>query len=57
MNATLLDVFFANLSKSICNGYNPICMGLPNTVFLHMFQWFIKKYGITTAKEREEKWQ
>jgi hypothetical protein len=29
-------------------------MGLPNTVFLHMSQWFIKKYGITTAEEREE---
>jgi hypothetical protein len=24
------------------------------TVFLHMFDWFIKKYGVTTAKEREE---
>jgi hypothetical protein len=32
-------------------------MGLPNTVFLHMFQWFIKKYGIMTAEEREENWQ
>ncbi len=37
MNAALSDVFLANLPKSICNGYNPICMGLPNTVFLHMF--------------------
>jgi hypothetical protein len=57
MNAALLDVFLANLPKSICDGYNPICMGLPNTVFLHMFQWFIKKYGVTTAEEREENWQ
>ena len=57
MNATLSDVFLANLPKSICDGYDPICMGLPNTVFLHMFQWFIKKYGITTAEEREENWQ
>jgi hypothetical protein len=29
-------------------------MGLPNTVFLHMFDWFIKKYGVTMAEEREE---
>jgi hypothetical protein len=54
INAALLDVFLANLPKWICNGYDPICMGLPNTVFLHMFDWFIKKYGITTAKERED---
>ncbi len=54
MNAILLDVFLANLPKSICNSYNPILMGLPNTVFLHMFDWFINKYGITTAEEREE---
>jgi hypothetical protein len=42
MNAALSDIFLANLSKSIRDGYDPICMGLPNTVFLHMFQWFIK---------------
>jgi hypothetical protein len=54
MNSALLDVFLANLLKLICNGYDPICMGLPNTVFLHMFDWFIKKSGVTTAKEREE---
>jgi hypothetical protein len=54
MNAALLDVFLANLPKSICDGYNPICMGSPNTVFLHMFDWFIKKYGIMTTEEREE---
>jgi hypothetical protein len=54
MNAALSDVFLANLPKSICDGYNPICMGLTNTVFLHMIQWFIKKYGVTTAEEREE---
>ncbi len=57
MNPALSDIFLANLPKLIHNGYNPICMGLPNTVFLHMFQWFIKKYGIATAEEREENWQ
>ncbi len=57
MNATLLDVFLANLPKLICDSHDPICMGLPNTVFLHMFDWFIKKYGITTAEEREENQQ
>jgi hypothetical protein len=54
MNASLSDIFLANLPKSICNNYNPICMGLPNTVFLHMFDLLIKKYGVTTAEEREE---
>jgi hypothetical protein len=54
MNATLLDVFLANLPKLICDGYNPIRMGSSITVFLHMFDWFIKKYGITMAKKREE---
>ena len=54
MNAALSDVFLVNLPKLIRDGYNPICMGSPNTVFLHMFDWFINKYGITTAEEREE---
>jgi hypothetical protein len=57
MNAALLDIFLANLPKLIHDSYNPICMGLPNTVFLHMFDCFIKKYGITTAEEREENQQ
>ena len=57
MNAALSNVFLVNLSKSIHDGYDPICMGLPNTVFLHMFDWFIKNYGITMAKEREENQQ
>jgi hypothetical protein len=25
----------------------------PNTVFLHMFDWFINKYGKTTIKDRK----
>ncbi len=54
MNSALADVFLVNLPKSIHNGYDPIRMGSPNTVFLHMFDWFIKKYGVTMAEEREE---
>jgi uncharacterized membrane protein YgcG len=54
MNATLSDVFLANLPKLIRDGYNPIHMG---SLFLHMFDWFIKKYGVTTAEEREENQQ
>jgi hypothetical protein len=57
INAALSDVFLANLPKLIRNGYNPIRMGLLNTVFLHMFDWFIKKYGVMTAEEREENQQ
>jgi hypothetical protein len=37
MNAAILNMFLANLPKLIRNGYNPIRMGSPNTVFLHMF--------------------
>jgi hypothetical protein len=29
-------------------------MKQPNTVFLHMFDWFIGKYGKTTTKDHEE---
>jgi hypothetical protein len=54
MNAALADVFLTSLPKSIRDGYDPICMALPNTVFLHMFDWFINKYGTTTAEERED---
>ncbi len=45
MNATLSNVFLANLPKAIRETYKPICMKQPNTVFLHMFNWFITKYG------------
>jgi hypothetical protein len=54
MNAALSDVFLANLPKVICKTYEPICMKQPNMVFLHMFDWFITKYGKTTAKDRKD---
>ncbi len=57
MNAALSNVFLANLPKAIGEKNKPICMKQPNTVFLHMFNWFITKYGRTTAKDCEENWQ
>jgi hypothetical protein len=57
MNATLFNVFLANLSKAIRETYKPICMKQPDTVFLHMFNWFIMKYGRTTTKDCKENWQ
>jgi hypothetical protein len=51
MNAALSDVFLANLSKAIRKTCEPICMKQPNTVFLHMFNWFIMKYDKTMAKD------
>ena len=54
MNTALSDVFLTNLPKAICKTYEPICMKQPNTVFLHMFDWFITKYGKTTTEDREE---
>jgi hypothetical protein len=54
MNAALSDVFLANLSKAICETYEPIRMKQSNTVFLHMFDWLITKYGKTTTKDHEE---
>jgi hypothetical protein len=54
MNAALSDIFLANLPKAICKMYEPICMKQPNMVFLHMFDWFITKYGKTMAKDRED---
>jgi hypothetical protein len=57
MNAALSDVFLMNLPKAICETYKPICMKQPNTVFLHIFDWFITKYGLATTKDRKENWQ
>jgi hypothetical protein len=57
MNAALLDVFLSQLLKLICKTYKPIHMKQPNTVFLHMFDWFIGKYGKTTTKDHEENQQ
>jgi hypothetical protein len=54
MNAALMDVFLSQLPKSIRKTYEPICMKQPNTVFLHMFGWFIGKYGKMTTEDRKE---
>jgi hypothetical protein len=52
MDVALSNVFLVNLvSKAICETYEPICMKQPDTVFLHMFDWFITKYGLTTTKD------
>jgi hypothetical protein len=57
MNAALSNVFLANLPKMIRETYKPIRMKQPNTVFLHMFDWFITKYGRTTTKDCKKNWQ
>jgi hypothetical protein len=54
MNAALSDVFLANLPKAIRKTYAPICMKRPNTVFLHMCDWFINKYGKMMTEDCEE---
>jgi hypothetical protein len=54
MNAAVSDVFLANLPKAIRETYEPIRMKQLNTVFLHMFDWFITKYGKTTTKDCKE---
>jgi hypothetical protein len=54
MNAALSDGFLVNLPKEIRETYEPIRMKQPNTVFLHMFDWIITKYGKTTTEDREE---
>jgi hypothetical protein len=54
MIAALSDDFLANLPKAIHETYEPICMKQPNTVFLHMFDWFITKYGKRTTEDCEE---
>ncbi len=57
MNVALFDVFLPNPPKTICETYKPIHMKQPNTVFLHMFDWFITKYGRTTTVDCKENWQ
>jgi hypothetical protein len=54
MNAALSGVFLANLPKAICETNELICMKQPNMVFLHMFDWFITKYGKRTAEDCED---
>jgi hypothetical protein len=56
MNTAHSDVLLANLPKVICETYKPICTKQLNTVFLHMLDWFITKYGRTTTKDCEENW-
>ncbi len=51
MNLALADIFLANFPKVNCETYKPICLKNPNTIFLHMFDWFIKKYGKTMAED------
>jgi hypothetical protein len=57
MNVALSDVFLANLPKAIYETYKPVHMKQPNTAFLHMFDWFITKYGRATTKDCKENWQ
>jgi hypothetical protein len=57
MNVALSNAFLANLPKGICETYKPIRMKQLNTVFLHMFDWFITKYGRTTTKDCKKNWQ
>jgi hypothetical protein len=57
MNLALSDVFLENLPKAICETYKPIHMKRPNTVFLHIFDWFITKYGRTMTEDYEANWQ
>ncbi len=44
MNLALSDVFLTNLPKAIFETYKLIRMKQPNTVFVHMFDWFITNY-------------
>jgi hypothetical protein len=54
MNVALSDIFLSNLPKAICETYKSIHMKQLSTVFLHMFNWFITKYGYITTKDSEE---
>jgi hypothetical protein len=57
MNGALSNVFLANPPKAMCETYKMIQIKQPNTVFLHMFDWFITKYGRTTTKDCKENQQ
>jgi hypothetical protein len=54
MNAAFSNVFLVKLPKAFCETYKPIRMKQPNTVFLHMFDWFINKYGKRTTEDCKE---
>jgi hypothetical protein len=57
MNAAISDVFLANLLKAVHETYKPIRIKQPNTVFLHLFDWFITKYRHTMTKDCMANWQ
>jgi hypothetical protein len=57
MNSALSDAFLANLLKAMCEMYEPIRMKQLNTVFFHMFDWFIMKYERTMTKDCKANWQ
>jgi hypothetical protein len=57
MNATLSYAFLTNLSKAIGEMHEPIRMKQLNTIFLHMFDLFITKYGKTMTEDHEENCQ
>jgi hypothetical protein len=57
MNLALSNVSLANLPKAIHETYKPIRMKQPNAVFLHLFNWFIMKYGRMTTEDCKANWQ
>jgi hypothetical protein len=57
MNAALTDVFFDALSLQVCTSFQQHCLRELNIVFVDMFEWFVRHYGKTTAKDRDANMQ
>jgi hypothetical protein len=53
MNSALSDVLLANPPKAIFETDKLIHMKQPNTIFLHIFDWFITKYRQITIEDCE----
>jgi hypothetical protein len=53
MNAALTDVFLDALSLQVCASFQQHCLRERNIIFVHMFEWFVRHYGKTTAKDRD----
>jgi hypothetical protein len=52
MNAALTNVFLDALSLQVCASFQQRCLREPNIVFVDMFEWFVRHYDKTMAKDR-----
>ena len=56
MNAALIDTVLSLIPTAFKLPYKQECMMNPNIVFLQCFDWFVIKYGHTSAEVCKSNW-